>query len=57
MHSDRGTTVKNRPAACGWAWTAALAGILALGGCAGEAFTASPGDPDKPARACLMKHS
>ena len=27
--------------------------VLALAGCAGEAYTASPGDPDKPARACL----
>ena len=27
--------------------------VLALAGCAGEAYRASPGDPDKPARACL----
>ena len=45
--------VKNRPAACGSAWTAAQVAVLALAGCAGEAYTASPGDPDKPARACL----
>ena len=43
--------VKKRPAACGWAWAASVA-VLALGGCAGETYPASPGDPDKPARAC-----
>ena len=34
---------------------AALAAVLALtgAGCAPEAFTPSPGDPGKPARACL----
>ena len=51
MHS--GTRVKNRPATCGLAWTGALVAVLALAGCGGEAYTASPGDPDKPTRACL----
>ena len=53
MHPDVETAVKKRPAACSRAWTAALVAVLALAGCAGEAYTASPGDPDKPARACL----
>ena len=51
--AGREAAVRNRPAACGWAWTTALVAVLALAGCAGEAYTASPGDPDKPARACL----
>lgn len=35
--------------------TAALAaaGTLTLAGCAGETFTPTPRDPEKPARACL----
>ena len=52
-HPDAETAAKKRPAACGLAWTAALVAAFALAGCAGEAYTASPGDPDKPARACL----
>ena len=52
MHTDRGTMMKNRPAARGWAWASSVA-VLALASCAGEAYTASVGDLDKPARACL----
>ncbi len=31
----------------------ALTVVLAVAGCAPEAYTPSPGDPEKPARACL----
>ena len=44
MHPDVETAVKKHPAACGRAWMAALVAAFALAGCAGEAYTASPGE-------------
>ena len=42
----------------GWRLAAALAasGALTIAGCAGagKTFTPTPGDPEKPARACLV---